>query len=68
VKVGNAGIVTKLSGIYIKDDIIYYQLQIHNHSPLDYDIELLKFHIIDKKKGKRTALWGWNIIADPILP
>lgn len=56
IKVEHAGIVTKLSGIYVKDDIIYYQLQIHNHSPLDYDIELLKFHIVDKKKGKRTAL------------
>lgn len=56
VKVEHAGIVSKLSGIYIKEDVIYYQLEIHNHSPLDYDIELLKFHITDKKKGKRTAL------------
>ncbi len=56
MKVDHAGVMTKISGIYIKDDVIYYQLEIHNHSPLDYDIELLKFHIVDKKKGKRTAL------------
>lgn len=56
VKVEHAGVITKLIGIYIKDDVIYFQLEIHNHSPLDYDIDLLKFHIVDKKKSKRTAV------------
>ncbi len=44
-----------IKGIYIKNDVIYYQLQLHNYSPLDYDVDLLKFFIKDKKKGKRTA-------------
>lgn len=44
-----------IKGIYIKGDVIYYQLQLHNYSPLDYDVELLKFFIKDKRKGKRTA-------------
>ena len=56
VRVEHAGIITKLIGIYIKDEVIYYQLEIHNHSPLDYDIDWLKFFIIDKKKSKRTAV------------
>ncbi len=56
LKVEHGGVITKLSGIYIKDDVIYIQLEIHNHSPLDFDIDLLKFHIVDKKKSKRTAL------------
>lgn len=56
VKVEHAGVITKVIGIYIKEDVIYFQLEIHNHSPLDYDIDLLKFHIVDKKKGKRTAV------------
>jgi hypothetical protein len=56
VKVDHGGVITKLIGIYIKDDVIYYQLEIHNHSPLDYDIDLLKFFIADKRKSKRTAL------------
>ncbi len=56
VKVEHAGVITKLVGIYIKEDVIYFQLEIHNHSPLDYDIDLLKFHIVDKKKSKRTAV------------
>lgn len=44
-----------IKGIYIKNEVIYYQLQFHNYSPIDYDIDLLKFFIKDKKKGKRTA-------------
>jgi len=43
-------------GSYIKDDIIYYQLRIKNNSTIDYDIEVLRFYICDKKKGKRTAV------------
>ncbi len=44
-----------VTGIYIKDNIIYYQLLLCNRSTIDYDIELLKFYIRDKKKSKRTA-------------
>lgn len=44
-----------IKGIYIKNEVIYYQLQLHNYSTLDYDVDLLKFFIKDKKKGKRTA-------------
>jgi conjugative transposon TraN protein len=43
-------------GTYIKDDIIYYQLRIKNNSPISYGIEVLRFYIRDKKKGKRTAV------------
>jgi hypothetical protein len=49
-------ILAKISGIYIKGDVIYYQLYLANQSPIDYDIDLLKFYIQDKKKGKRTAV------------
>jgi conjugative transposon TraN protein len=43
-------------GAYIKDDVLYYQLRIINNSPVDYDIEVLRFYIRDKKKSKRTAV------------
>lgn len=56
LKVEKYNVVAKVTGIYIKDEIIYYQLEICNHSPLDYDIDLLQFVIRDKKKGKRTAI------------
>ena len=45
-----------VSGIYIKNEIMYYQLNITNNSPVDYDIDVLRFFIRDKKKGKRTAI------------
>lgn len=46
----------KINGIYIKGDVIYYQLFLVNQSPLDYDIDLLRFYIRDKKRNKRTAI------------
>jgi conjugative transposon TraN protein len=48
--------VAKLTGIYIKEGIFYYQLQLENKSTIDYDIDLLRFCIRDKKKSKRTAI------------
>lgn len=56
LKVEKYNVVAKVTGIYIKDEVIYYQLEICNHSPLDYDIDLLQFVIRDKKKNKRTAI------------
>lgn len=47
--------IAKVIGIYIKGNVIYYQLLLENQSPIDYDIGLLKFYIRDKKKSKRTA-------------
>jgi len=46
----------KIIGIYIRDNIIYYQLKLDNQSPIDYDISFLRFYIRDRKKGKRTAI------------
>ncbi len=47
--------LAKMIGIYIKGNVIYYQLKLENQSPIDYDVELLKFYVRDQKKGKRTA-------------
>jgi hypothetical protein len=46
----------RVTGIYVKDAVLFYQLEIHNHSPIDYDIDLLKFFIRDQKKSKRTSV------------
>ena len=45
-----------IDGIYIRENVIYYQLTLRNESPIDYDIDLLRFYIRDKRKGKRTAV------------
>ncbi len=46
----------RVIGIYIKDNIIYYQLYFENTGSVDYDVDLLRFFIKDKKRSKRTAL------------
>jgi len=56
LKVEKGRVITRLIGIYIKDDVLYYQLEIHNHSPLDYDIDLLQFFIKDKRNAKRSSV------------
>ena len=48
--------VATVSGIYIKDDVFYYQLDLENASPIDYGIDFLRFYIRDKNKAKRTAI------------
>ncbi len=45
-----------VSGIYIKDNTVFYQIKLVNHSPVDYDIDLLRFYVRDKKKARRTAV------------
>ncbi|MEP6750747.1 MAG: conjugative transposon protein TraN [Bacteroidota bacterium] len=48
-------VVSKIIGIYIKDNTLYYQLLLDNQSPIDYDIDFLRFYVRDKRKGRRTA-------------
>lgn len=45
----------RLNGIYIKGDVVFYQLQVKNDSNIDYDIDMLRFSIHDEKKSTRTA-------------
>lgn len=45
-----------ITGIYIKSDVMFYQVSISNNSPVDYTIDLIRFYIRDKKKTKRTAV------------
>ncbi len=51
-----ADMMAKIKGIYIKDDILFYQLQLTNLGHVDYDIDQLRFYIRDTKKNKRTAV------------
>lgn len=50
------GMEALISGIYIRENVIYYQLQLCNESSIDYNIDLVRFYIRDKKKSKRTAV------------
>ena len=55
IKDNSWDMLAEVAGIYIKDDVIYYQIRLINNSPIGYDTDLLRFYIKDKKKGKRTA-------------
>lgn len=44
-----------LHGIYIRDNIFFYQFEISNRSNINYDVDFLRFYIQDKEKVKRTA-------------
>jgi hypothetical protein len=46
----------EIIGIYVKNDVMFYQVRLKNNSPIDYNIDLIRFYIRDKKKGKRTAV------------
>jgi hypothetical protein len=48
--------VAEVTGIYIKNDVLFYQVSIKNKSSIDYTIDFIRFFIRDKKKGKRTAM------------
>ncbi len=49
-------VVFRLTGIYVRQDVLLYGLELDNRSSLDYDLESLRFFICDKKRAKRTAL------------
>ncbi len=52
---GNHKVTLALTGIYIKENIVFYSFRIANRSNINYDIDYLRFFIRDKTKVKRTA-------------
>ena len=46
----------RLNGIYIKDEVVFYQLEIKNNSNIKYDIDMLRFYILGDQRLKRTAI------------
>lgn len=50
------GVRLQLVGIYVKEQVMYYQFQIQNTTALSYDLSQFRFAIRDKKQGKRTAI------------
>lgn len=44
-----------VSGIYIKDNLLFFQLSFENTSSINYDVDYIRFSINDNKVPKRTA-------------
>lgn len=56
------GIKLQLEGLYVKEDVLYYQVSLLNKTYLNYDIGQFRFFIRDQKKAKRTASQEREII------
>ena len=50
------GIQTLLKGIYINNDLLYLHTSVRNRSDISFDIDYIRFKVIDKKVAKRTAM------------
>ena len=48
--------VATLNGIYVRGDVIYCHFNLQNTSSIDYDFDLLRCYIGDKKGAKRKAM------------
>ncbi|PZX51503.1 conjugative transposon TraN protein [Algoriphagus ratkowskyi] len=44
-----------LIGIYIAQDLLFFQIKLENQTNINYDIEQFRFFIRDNQKSKRTA-------------
>ena len=49
------GMEASVKGIYIRENVLFYQMELFNNSSIDYDLDYLRFSIKDKQQGKRTA-------------
>jgi hypothetical protein len=45
-----------LHGIYLKDSLLWFALELRNHSPINYIPEYLRWYIRDRRVLKRTAI------------
>ena len=50
------GIQTLLKGIYINNDLLYLHTSLRNTSDISFDIDHIRFKVVDKKVARRTAM------------
>jgi conjugative transposon TraN protein len=49
-------IAAMVKGIYLKDNIMYYKIELNNKSEIEYNIDFIKVYVKDKEKVKRMAV------------
>lgn len=55
-------ILCRVSEISIKDDVIYFRLDLDNQSPIPFDIEVLRFIIKNGRRTKRSAFQEIEVV------
>lgn len=51
-----SNVTVRLKKVFVKNDVLFFPVQINNLGDINYDIDLVKFLIKDKRSGKRTAI------------
>lgn len=51
-----ANVCLSLDGLYVKENVLFFRLQLQNQSALNYSIDQLRLYIRDKVQRKRTAV------------
>ncbi len=60
----NFGVEALVRGIYIHGNILYLHTQIENPSNIAYDIDFIRFKVVDKRVVRRTAIQETSL--DPV--
>lgn len=55
------GIEVRLNSISLKNDVLFFELQITNKTNMAYDVESFNFWITDKKKTKATNVQEYQV-------
>ena len=58
------GIKIRLNTIYLKDDALFFELEMKNKTRLAYDVESIHFWITDKRKAKATNVQEYQVLPD----
>ncbi|MET3876484.1 conjugative transposon protein TraN [Chitinophaga sp. OAE865] len=55
-KFSRYGMEFSTEGIYIKNDVLFFQFHLHNDTHIGFESSSVRFFIRDRKKAKRTAV------------
>lgn len=50
------GVQALLKGVYIHNDLLYFHLALRNTTNVSFDIDYIRFKVVDKKVARRTAV------------
>lgn len=57
----------KLQNILLKDGVMFLSFGIHNNSRVDYDLDITRFYVRDRKRVKRTSMMETSIVPLHLL-
>lgn len=55
VGINKYDIQASLRGLYYKDNILYYKIGVKNKSNINYDLDYIRFFVVDKTVAKETS-------------